>query len=383
MPLISCPDCGKEISDQAVICIGCGRPMKPAATPSEESLLRQNGRSDAKPEPRAAAVSPPDVRPIARKRRWPLWLAAALAGVAAAALCWWRLSPGKVAESSTIGYRLVRIPPGRFQMGSPSDEPQRSEGETRHWVTISKGFLLGATTVTQGQWQKVMGNNPSFFKNCGDDCPVESVSWFDVVDFCNRLSDLEGLSHCYGGVGEAIQWDRTCAGYRLPTEAEWEYAARAGSDAALSTGPLTIRGENSGPELDPIAWYGGNSAVAYAGAIDCSAWKGKQYPSTSCGPHPVAGKRGNAWGLFDMLGNVWEWVWDFKGEYPAGSVTDPTGPAAGALRVDRGGCWECYASFCRSAYRDGTVPGSRYYSLGFRLARSLPDPATIQKLDGL
>jgi formylglycine-generating enzyme required for sulfatase activity len=260
-------------------------------------------------------------------------------------------------------------------MGSPGGEPGRKPKETRHWVTIGAGFLLGATAVTQGQWQKVMGVNPSFFKNCGVDCPVESVSWFEAVDFCNRLSDLEGLSRCYSGAGDAVQWDRTCQGYRLPTEAEWEYAARAGSATPLYSGPLTIRADNDGPELDPISWYGGNSAVRYAGGVDCSGWKGKQYPSSTCGTHPVAGKRKNGWGLYDMQGNVWQWVWDWEGEYPADPVLDPAGPDRpnhGARRADRGGSWDCYARFCRSANRDFTVPGLNHYSLGFRLARSLP-----------
>ena len=278
-------------------------------------------------------------------------------------------------ESPAAGCRFVAIPAGRFQMGSPGGEPGRKPNETRHWVTIGAGFLLGATAVTQGQWQKVMGVNPSFFKNCGVDCPVESVSWFEAVDFCNRLSDLEGLSRCYSGAGDAVQWDRTCQGYRLPTEAEWEYAARAGSATPLYSGPLTIRADNDGPELDPISWYGGNSAVRYAGGVDCSGWKGKQYPSSTCGTHPVAGKRKNGWGLYDMQGNVWQWVWDWEGEYPADPVLDPAGPDRpnhGARRADRGGSWDCYARFCRSANRDFTVPGLNHYSLGFRLARSLP-----------
>jgi formylglycine-generating enzyme required for sulfatase activity len=257
-------------------------------------------------------------------------------------------------------------------MGSSDDEPARDGDEARHWVNISKPFLLGVTEVTQGQWKKVMGNNPSYFSNCGDDCPVEQVSWEEVVDFCNRLSDLEGLSRCYSGKGSATQWDRLCAGYRLPTEAEWEYAARAGSQTTLHTGPLTIRGERNGPELDPIAWYGGNSGVSYLGGVDCSGWQDKQYPSTNCGTHPVARKQGNGWGLYDMLGNVWEWTWDWNDTYPTVPVTDPTGPNEGSYRAYRGGSWFNFARHCRTAHRLDGIPDRPYNDLGFRLARSLP-----------
>jgi formylglycine-generating enzyme required for sulfatase activity len=277
-------------------------------------------------------------------------------------------------SSSTIarlGYTMVRVPAGKFLMGSPGDEPGREDDEAQHWVTITKPFLLGATEVTQGQWQKVMGNNPSHFQNCGADCPVEQVSWNDVIDFCNKLSDLEGLTRCYSGTGNAIQWDRACTGYRLPTEAEWEYAARAGTTTALYTGPLTIAGDHNGPELDPIAWYGGNSGVNYSGGADCSGWSNKQYSSSTCGTHPVARKRGNDWGLYDMLGNVWELTWDWYGSYPSGSVTDPTGPGGGSGRVGRGGGWSSGARGCRSALRGNSAPGLRFVFLGFRLSRSV------------
>jgi len=267
----------------------------------------------------------------------------------------------------------VRIPAGTFVMGSPSSESGRYDDEgpqTR--VTISRSFLLKATEVTQGEWKAVMGTSPSSFKNCGDNCPVENVSWFDAVEFCNRLSSREGLEQCYRINGTTVvSKGPSCGGYRLPTEAEWEYAARAGTTTALYTGGLTIRGDNNGPELDPIAWYGGNSGVSYSGGYDCSGWSAKQYSSSSCGTHPVGGKRPNQWGLYDMLGNVLEWCDDWKDNYSGGSVTDPTGPSSGARRVIRGGSWRSNAGYVRAAIRSFIDPGFRNVYLGLRPARSV------------
>jgi len=238
-------------------------------------------------------------------------------------------------------------------MGSPANEPGRDSDETQHQVTISKSFYLQTTEVTQGQWKAVMGSNPSYFKNCGDNCPVEQVSWNDVQKFIDKLNESEGTGK-----------------YRLPTEAEWEYAARAGTQTALYNGPLKIIGDNNGPALDAIAWYGGNSGVNYSGGYDCSGWSGKQYSSSSCGTHPVGGKYPNSWGLYDMIGNVWEWVNDWKGDYSTGHVTDPQGPTSGSSRVNRGGGWGYGAGYCRAANRDGGTPDDRGGGLGFRLART-------------
>jgi formylglycine-generating enzyme required for sulfatase activity len=255
-------------------------------------------------------------------------------------------------------------------MGSPSSEPGRYDNEVQHQVTLTQAFYLGKTEVTQRQWKAVMGSNPSGFKKCGDDCPVEQVSWTEGVEFCNKLSDREGLTRCYSGRGSNIAWDKNCSGYRLPTEAEWEYAARAGTATAVYTGPLTIRGANNGPELDGIAWYGGNSGVSYSDGDDCSDWGEKQYSSSACGTHPVAKKAPNPWGLYDMIGNVWEWTWDWYEAYARSPTTDPAGPVGGSLRVYRGGSWNYYARFCRSALRGPVGPGYRYSNLGLRLARS-------------
>ena len=195
---------------------------------------------------------------------------------------------------SSIGMEFIPIPPGSFMMGSPSNESGRYDNEKQHRVTLTKGFHMQTTEVTQRQWKAVMGNNPSNFKNCGDNCPVEEVSWNDVQDFIRKLNQREGGSK-----------------YRLPTEAEWEYAARAGTTTRFSFGDDEGR-------LGEYAWYSGNS--------------GRK-------THSVGQKTPNAWDLYDMHGNVWEWCQDWYGDYPSGSVTDSIGPSSGSRRVIRGGSW--------------------------------------------
>lgn len=218
-------------------------------------------------------------------------------------------------------------------MGSPTNEPGRFSNETQHRVTLTKGFYMQTTEVTQGQWKAVMGNNPSRFKNCGDDCPVELVSWDDVQEFINKLN----LRFGHGTT------------YRLPTEAEWEYAARAGSKTAFASGGISKLYCGYNFNLDVMGWYCGNANKK---------------------THPVAQKQSNAWGLYDMHGNVSEWCQDRYGDYPSGSATDPTGPSSGSLRVYRGCCWIEFARFCRSAFRGRLKPGRRDNSLGFRLLRN-------------
>ena len=254
---------------------------------------------------------------------------------------------------NSVGIEFVLIGAGEFQMGSPVGEAGRDNDEEAHRVRISQPFYLGKYEVTQAQWVAVMGENPSDFTACGDTCPVESVSWAEVGAFISRLNAQEGV-----------------AAYRLPTEAEWEYAARAGAQTAIYTGELTIRGAYDAPALDALAWYGGNSAVSYAGGYDCSEWPGRQDIALQCGPHPVGLKRPNGFGLYDMLGNVWEWVADRYEAYPAGPRTDPRGPSSGAYRSYRGGSWDASARNCRVANRSRGVPETRISNLGFRLART-------------
>jgi hypothetical protein len=219
---------------------------------------------------------------------------------------------------------LCWCPAGNFLMGSPSDEADRGSDETRHRVTLTKGFWMGKYEVTQAQWERVMGSNPSHFTSAGASAPVERVSWEDCQEFVRKVNALVS-----GG------------GFRLPTEAEWEYACRAGTG-----------GPHAG-SLDDLGWYSDNSGNT---------------------THPVGRKKANAWNLCDMHGNVWEWCSDWYADYPSGSVSDPSGPGSGSLRVFRGGSWSSYAWYCRSALRYGSDPGDRSINLGLRLARDAPQP---------
>jgi formylglycine-generating enzyme required for sulfatase activity len=256
---------------------------------------------------------------------------------------------------SRVVQRLRWIAPGTFLMGSPEDEPGRYSDEgPRHQVTIGDGFWLFDTPCTQALWTAVMGANPSGFQSPGR--PVEQVSWEDVQGFIARLNGLvPGL-------------DLT-----LPTEAQWEYACRAGTDSALYTGPIEILGERNAPALDPIAWYGGNSGVGFelANGWDSSEWKEQQYPNPKSGTHPVGEKQPNPWGLYDMLGNVYEWVEDHWHDDYSSAPTDGSAwlDAAGAARVVRGGSWLNVARFCRCASRSRVAPAVRVDDLGFRCAR--------------
>jgi formylglycine-generating enzyme required for sulfatase activity len=261
---------------------------------------------------------------------------------------------------------FVRISPGTFTMGSPEAEEGRSEDELQHIVTITRAYCMMAKEVTQGEWGAVMRTNPSRFNYCGSRCPVERVMWEDVIKYANALSLREGLPECYA---ESTITGLDCTGYRLPSEAEWEYAARAGTTGATYAGDLTIRGDRNGPELRPIAWFGGNSEVSYPGS-DCSGWEERQYPPASCGTHPGGLKTPNAWGLYDMLGNVEEWTGDLVAAY-TGTVTDPTGGVTGHSRVSRGGSWATPASRARAAVR-GSVWLDRSGVIGFRLVRTAP-----------
>ena len=225
------------------------------------------------------------------------------------------------------GMEFAWIPPGEFRMGSTGRYALDNERPLTR-VRISRGFWLGKYEVTQRQWESVMRSNPSDFGNCGRDCPVENVSWNDVQAFVGKLNRREGGRK-----------------YRLPTEAEWEYAARAGTATDTHAGDLT-EPEGPDPVVNRVAWYGKNNG-------------GRS--------RPVGGKAANGFGLHDMVGNVWEWVDDGYGEYTGGSVTDPA--VSGSDRVRRGGSWYNSARYCRSAIRYRDSATDRYNTLGFRLLR--------------
>lgn len=269
------------------------------------------------------------------------------------------------------------VPGGTFRMGSPKDEVGRSDGEVPHDVTLTHGFWLGETEVTQGQWKQLMEVNPSDFSACGDDCPVENVSWYEAVTFANRLSAEARLEECYqlhckgvpgvdGYFCSSADVKEPCYGYRLPTEAEWERAVRAGRDSPIYSSKLTIVGADNGPTLDRIAWYAGNSEVEYGGYY-CSDWKEKPAKANRCGTHPVGQKNSNEWGMYDILGNVFEWCADAYSEHPTEARADPF-VRNGSFRVYRGGSWDSVAHEVRAAYRNRRGPSLRWNRLGFRLA---------------
>ena len=236
-----------------------------------------------------------------------------------------------------IPLKFSYIPAGTFTMGSPTTDTESSDGERpQNQVTISKPFLMLRTEVTQAQWKAVMGPNPSHFR--GDERPVENVSWYEAVDFCNLLSRRDGLTAAYTINYRTVTLNEGATGYRLPTEAEWEYACRAGTTAPRYG------------DIDAIAWHSGNSSRQ---------------------THPVGQKLPNAWNLYDMLGNVFEWNWDLFRDYPTGNQTDPQGPTMGSARVLRGGGWYYDASSARAGNRFSYTPDKRYNAFGFRICRNL------------
>lgn len=233
--------------------------------------------------------------------------------------------------TNSIGMKFVWIPPGMFMMGSPKEEKKRYKAETQHKVKLTKGFYMGVYTVTQEEWQAVMGSNPSFFKG-EKKLPVEMVSWNDCQTFIKKLR---------------VKDKRL---YRLPTEAEWEYCCRAGTKTPFHFGE-TISTEQVN--------YNGNNVYG-------NGKKGVYRKKTT----PVGSFPANAWGLHDMHGNVWEWCQEIYGEYPQMDVVDPQGTEKGEFRVLRGGSWLNSPALCRSAYRDGMQPGLRYRNFGFRVCFS-------------
>ncbi|MDR2519103.1 MAG: SUMF1/EgtB/PvdO family nonheme iron enzyme [Spirochaetaceae bacterium] len=258
---------------------------------------------------------------------------------------------------------LVRITGGSFIMGSPALEPQRKNDEVPHQVIVS-GFYMGKHEVTQKDYLAIMGTMPDT-RFQGEDLPVENVSWYEAVEYCNRRSELEGLTPVYiidrtrsdpnnksadDLVRWVVTWDPEANGYRLPTEAEWEYACRAGTAGPFYTGANIL---SSHANYDGNYPYNNNPRGTYADAT-----------------LPVGSFPPNLWGLYDMHGNVREWCWDWYGNYGGPGQSDPAGPLSGSARVERGGSWYSDGQVLRSANRNGVSPSYRIGDLGFRLART-------------
>ena len=236
--------------------------------------------------------------------------------------------------SNSIGMSFNYIPPGSYLRGSPLNEPGRESDEKQHLATLSNGYYMQTTEVTQKQWKAVMGNLPLYIIKCDEKCPVERVSWDDAQEFINKLNEIEEPHN-----------------YRLPTEAEWEYASRAGSKTSFANGEISVLTCDHDLKLGDIGWYCGNS-------------KTSQH-------HFVAQKSPNVWGLYDMHGSVWEWCSDWYGQYPSETVPDPMGPSGGEERIIRGGGMADNARSCRSGNRHSLRPDIEFDNIGFRIVRSL------------
>ncbi|MCP5134879.1 MAG: formylglycine-generating enzyme family protein [Gammaproteobacteria bacterium] len=297
--------------------------------------------------------------------------------------CEIEIDPGR---GEPVIQRLRWIPPGRFWMGSPEEETKRlakndnerqsfEREHPRHQVTLIQGYWLFDTPCTQALWEAVMGQNPSRFQS--PTRPVEQVNWDDAQDFLKKINEQIPTLNL-----------------ALPSEAQWEYACRAGTETAIYTGDLEILGQHNAPALDPIAWYGGNSGVDFelTNGYDSSNWPEKQYPHKQAGTHPVKLKKANPWGLYDMLGNVWEWCQDSTRDYDHDAKINPVGPLerhamrANFIQVRRGkttvtnaflsiprvlrggSCGNVARNVC-AAFRYLGDPDGRSPDIGFRCAR--------------
>ena len=264
----------------------------------------------------------------------------------------------KQPQTPPEGFAL--IPAGQFLMGSPASERQRQKDEAQHSVTL-RAFYLAKHEVTQGDYAAVMGANPSHFK--GENLPVENISWLDAIEYANRLSQKHRLTPAYSVQGGAVTWDRNANGYRLPTEAEWEYAARAGTQTVFYAGEhITSRHANFQGSYPYLIEE--NYVQHHNPDVVTSTNRGA--------PMPVDTLDANRFGLHHMQGNVSEWCFDYYGAYDATPAENPAGPVSGALRVNRGGAYNDFAKHLRSAYRSANPPTFRDRNLGLRLARNAP-----------
>ena len=277
--------------------------------------------------------------------------------VLCALLLQWTPGPATAQQADSLLGEFVLVEAGTFSMGSDDRERGRESDEGKHQVTIGTSFYIGRYEVTQAEYETIMGSNPSQF--IGADRPVENVSWYDAIAYCNARSRLEGRTPCYSLDAGRVLCDFSADGYRLPTEAEWEYAARGG------------------PGDQQFKYAGGNRLRRVGWFVD----------NADIGTHPVGTRRPNRLGLSDMSGNVSEWCWDwYEIQLEPGDV-NPTGPPLGFLRVERGGGWYAEERFCRVANRNASPPRTTSAGLGFRIVRTAaPDrritggfPATVQR----
>lgn len=264
----------------------------------------------------------------------------------------------EIADMTGMPENFVLIEGGTFEMGSPETENCRSEDETQHTVTVSD-FYMGIYEVTQAEYAEVMGNNPSNFS--GENLPVENVTWLDAVRYCNALSEKEGLTPVYTFDGVTITWNRSADGYRLPTEAEWEYACRAGTIT-----PFNTENSISAEEANYYGHYPYEIEGNYFSQGNLETKPGEYRQMTV----EVDSFSSNKWGLYNMHGNVGEWVWDYYGAYHTEEQTDPAGAESGTLRVYRGGGWNDFAKNMRSAYRAALAEDKGSFNIGIRLVRN-------------
>lgn len=239
-------------------------------------------------------------------------------------------------------------------MGSPADEPERSSDETQHSVTVSS-FYMAKTEISQKDYQAVMGANPSDTK--GDDLPVTNITWYDAIEYCNKLSQAAGLTPCYTVSGTTVTWNKAANGYRLPTEAEWEYAARANTATPFHFGDYV---HNSDANCYNAYGYNNDASGNWVNGSDAylrHTVAVTEYPA-------------NAYGLYNMHGNAAEWVWDWYGKYDTQAATDPTGPVGGNAKVIRGGGWNDHPKHIRSAYRGAQPANVGLYSVTVRPVRN-------------
>ncbi|MCD8090409.1 MAG: SUMF1/EgtB/PvdO family nonheme iron enzyme [Clostridiales bacterium] len=262
---------------------------------------------------------------------------------------------------------LILLEGGTFTMGSPDNERQRGTDEVSHQVTVD-AFYVDAYEVTQQDYEAVMGENPSHFS--GANLPVENVTWYEAVQYCNALSERRGLTPVYTIEGNTVSWDRRMDGYRLLTEAEWEYAARAGTTTVFYDGNQ-ITSDNANFEGSYPYLIEENYVTRHDPSVVTSTNRGKTIAVNSLAP--------NGFGLYNMYGNVSEWCFDYYGEYDLAQTVNPVGAKSGSLRVNRGGGYNDFAKQLRSAYRSATTPDTVEQNLGFRIARNAQPEKSIEE----